>query len=188
MFGNLFLAMSLVSVSALAQKRIVPNPPRPSPEIMKTVQSMNGTWTGRMTARIPEYPAETFDWRMVCRTVAEGAGVSCANSGKASIGSMSESCLLAFDPEGKAVHYMCVTSMGEVHDHKGTWVDDRTIEFEPLHAGLMGQPIVETLRWQFPDAFTIYKTSEVKLANGQTLNFEFRGRRSKMLLLQPLNR
>jgi hypothetical protein len=28
--------------------------------------------------------------------------------GTASIGPMSQSCLLAYDPEGKAVHYMCI--------------------------------------------------------------------------------
>jgi hypothetical protein len=90
---------------------------------------------------------------------------------------MAESCLLAYDPEGKAVHYMCVTSMGEVHDHKGKWVDPKTIDFEPLLAGMMGQPITETLKWYFPDEETISKTSEVKLRDGSVMHFEFKGKR-----------
>jgi len=145
-----------------------------------TVQAMSGTWVGRMTANVPGYPAETFDWKMVCKTIAEGAGVSCVNSGKASIGVLAESCLLAFDPEGKAVHYMCVTSMGEVHDHKGHWSDLRTIKFEPLRAGMMGEPVTETLEWQFPDANTIIKTSDIKLGDGTSMHFEFRGDRGRL--------
>lgn len=153
------------------------NKPPILPEVNKTVEAMNGTWLGRMTAHVPRVPAETFDWSMNCQVVAQGAGLSCSNKGKASIGALSESCLLAFDPEGQAVHYMCVTSMGEVHDHKGKWSDDKTIDFEPLRASFMGQPITETLKWHFPDTGTIDKTSEIKLADGSTMKFEFRGKR-----------
>ena len=67
--------------------------------------------------------------------------------------------------------------MGEVHDHKGQWKDDKTIEFEPLRAGMMGQLVTETNRWYFPDANTIEKTSTVKLADGSSMNFEFHGKR-----------
>jgi hypothetical protein len=149
----------------------------PPPEIAKTVEAINGTWLGKMTAKVAAVPPEVFDWTMNCRVVAGGAGAACTNTGKASIGSMAETCLLAYDPEGKAVHYMCVTSMGEVHDHKGKWIDDKTIEFEPLRAGMMGQLVTETNRWYFPDATTIDKTSIVELVDGSTMSFEFKGKR-----------
>lgn len=154
-------------------------PPRPTmpPEVGRTAEAIQGTWAGSMVANVPGFPAETFDWRMNCTIVALGAGASCTNTGKASIGAMAESCLLAFDPEGKAVHYMCVTSMGEVHDHRGKWKDDKTIEFEPLHAGMMGQQITETIRFYFPTPDTIDKTSEVKLPDGSSMSFEFQGKR-----------
>jgi hypothetical protein len=42
----------------------------------------------------------------------------------------------------------------------------------------MGQPITETLRWYFPDANTIDKTSEVKMADGSIMKFEFKGKRT----------
>jgi hypothetical protein len=170
----------LLAVPVLAQKQdaqVKPSSTAPPPEVSKTVEIMQGTWAGSMVANVPGYPSESFEWTMDCRVVARGAGVSCTNKGKASIGVMAESCLLAYDPEGKAVHYMCVTSMGEVHDHKGKWKDEKTIEFDPLRAGMMGQQITETLRWYFPDANTIDKTSEVKLADGGSMNFEFRGKR-----------
>ena len=72
---------------------------------------------------------------------------------------------------------MCVTSMGEVHDHKGKWKDDKTLEFEPLHAGMMGQQIIETLKWSFPDSHTLAKTSTVTMLDGSSMVFEFTGKR-----------
>jgi len=72
--------------------------------------------------------------------------------------------------------------LGEVHDHKGKWTDGQTIEFEPLRAGMMGQLVTETNRWYFPDANTIDKTSAVTLADGSSLNFEFKGKRNRILL------
>ena len=130
-----------------------------------------------MTARIPGMAPETFNWTMDCRSVALGAGASCANEGKASIGLLAESCLFAYDLDRKAVHYMCVSSMGEVHDHKGRWKDDKTLEFEPLRAGMMGQQITETLKWSFPDSHTLSKTSTVTMPDGSSMVFEFTGRR-----------
>ena len=130
-----------------------------------------------MTANVPGAPSASFDWTMDCKPVSLGTGALCTNSGKSPIGDMAESCLFAYDPEGKAVHYMCVTSMGEVHDHKGKWIDTKTIDFEPLPAGMMGQSITETLKWYFPDEETIDKTSEVKLRDGRVMSFEFRGKR-----------
>lgn len=147
------------------------------PEVKQTVDALTGTWEGQMTATVPGYPPATFNWLMECKTVALGAGVACTNGGIASIGQLSESCLFAFDPEGKAVHYMCVTSMGEVHDHKGHWKDSGVIEFEPLRAGMMGGQVVETLRWQFTGLNSLDKISTVTMSDGRVMTFEFKGKR-----------
>src|SRR5262245_50156577 len=174
------LIFLLGGVSILGQSQNAAPTGPPAPEVAATVHAIQGVWHGKMKADVPGYPAVTFDWAMDCKVVALGAGALCTNTGRASIGLMSESCLLAFDPEGKAVHYMCVTSMGEVHDHKGFWKDNQTIEFEPLRAGMMGKEITETLTWRFPDEQTIDKVSEVKLADGSLMRFEFRGRRGSI--------
>src|SRR5262245_27941866 len=169
----------LLSVPAQGQKQNgerKPQHPSPPPEIKKTVDAIAGEWSGPMTAKVGGM-VETFNWTMDCKTVALGAGATCTNGGKASIGLLAESCLLAYDPEGKAVHYMCVTSMGEVHDHKGQWKNDKTIEFEPLQAGMMGKLATETMRWSFPDAKTIAKTSMVTMPDGSSMTFEFNGKR-----------
>lgn len=182
---RLFLTLTFALACATGSSLIAQvTPPKPitTLEVGRIVEAMSGIWTGKMTANVPGFPAETLDWRMNCQVVAQGAGLLCTNTGKASIGSMSESCLLAFDPEGKAIHYMCVTSMGEVHDHKGKWIDERTIEFEPLRAGFNGQPIIETLRWRFPASDSIDKTSEVKLPDASVMKFEFNGKRRRGLI------
>lgn len=185
MLARFWLAVTLIAFSTAAGNNVAQvRPPEPLArlEVNRIVEAMNGIWTGKMTANVPGAPVESFDWKMNCQIVAKGAGLSCINTGKASIGSMAESCLLAYDPDGKSIHYMCVTSMGEVHDHRGRWVDPKTIEFEPLRAGMMGQPIVETLKWRFVDADTIDKTSEVTLANGSVMKFEFMGKRLRGLV------
>jgi len=177
MFMRFVLVLTFLPILAFGQGQNAAVSPPSAPDIARTTRSIQGIWNGKMTARVPGFEPATFDWKMDCQTVALGAGASCTNTGKASIGLIAESCLLAFDPEGKAVHYMCVTSMGEVHDHKGFWKDSQTIEFEPLRAGMMGQTVTETLRWHFPDTRTIEKTSEVQLTDGSTMRFEYRGKR-----------
>ena len=172
----IFLAASVLYLAPPglnAKPRQQPSPP----EVKKTTDSIVGKWTGQMTARIQGIPPETFPWTMNCKPAAFGAGAACTNEGKASIGSMSESCLLAYDPQGKAVHYMCVTSMGEVHDHKGYWKDEKTIEFEPLRAGMIGKLVTETNRWFFPEPGVISKTSTVTMADGTSMTFEYNGKR-----------
>jgi hypothetical protein len=47
---------------------------------------------------------------------------------------------------------------------------------------MMGQLVTETNRWYFPDARTIDKTSEVRLANGSLMSFEFKGTRQRLLM------
>jgi hypothetical protein len=185
MINNILVWLLVLAAPLIAQKQERKPPLTASPpEVKKTVDAITGRWSGEMTARVPGAPVESFNWMMDCKPIALGSGASCTNHGKASIGVMAESCLLAYDPDGKSVHYMCVTSMGEVHDHRGKWTDDQTIEFEPLRAGMMGQQITETLRWYFPNPNTIDKTSEVKLSDGSSMNFEFKGKRHRGVLLK----
>ena len=150
-----------------------------SPEVKRTVEAITGTWKGEMMADVPGTPPGSISWTMDCKPIALNSGALCTNGGVAPFGELAESCLFALDPQGKAVHYMCVTSMGEVHDHKGRWTDPKTIEFEPLQAGMMGQQVIETLKWRFEDDRTLYKTSEVKLSDGNVMQFSFRGKRSR---------
>jgi hypothetical protein len=165
------MVFALLPARAFPGGTPLPSSPEP-PEVAKTVAAVRGTWTGTMTAEVPGAPPEAFPWTMRCAPEALGAGVACTMKGIASIGRLAQACLVAFDPVGRLVHYMCVTSMGEVHDHKGQWVDSSRVEFEPLQSG----PMVETLLWRFPEASTIEMSSTVA-TGGVPMHFVFRGRR-----------
>ncbi len=113
---------------------------------------------------------------MDCRSAALGSGAVCTSEGTASIGAMSQTCLLAYSPEERTVHYMCVTSMGEVHDHKGQWKTN-SIEFVPLEGFLSGGRMVENVTMSFPDRATIKTRSVVTLPDSSVMTFDFTGAR-----------
>lgn len=173
------IACALAVLPVLAETP--PAPPGPPPsvaaEVRRTVAALVGSWSGRMTATVPDAAPETFPWTMDCKEIALGQGVACTMGGTASIGPLAQTCLVAFDPVGRSVHYMCVTSMGEVHDHDGRWADEQTIEFEPLAGTFMDEPTIEAIHWKFPDPQTIETRTVITLADGDFLRFDFKGRR-----------
>src|ERR1700682_2557683 len=101
MIGNTLGGLIILAAPMVAQKQDSQRrPPASPPEVTQPVEAIAGSWSGQMTAHVPGAPVESFNWTMNCKPIALGSGASCTNTGKASIGSMSESCLLAFDPEG----------------------------------------------------------------------------------------
>jgi hypothetical protein len=74
---------------------------------------------------------------------------------------------------------MCITSMGEVHDHRGRWKGKASVEFEPLVGGLQGRPMTETIIWTFADPGNITMRSVVSLQDmtATSMSFEFTGTR-----------
>jgi hypothetical protein len=156
-----------------------PQPGPPPPEVRRTAEALVGEWVGGLTAIVPGESPETFPWSMTCRAAALGWGAACAMEGKASIGLLAESCLLAYAGESKTVHFMCVTSMGEVHDHKGRWTNEKTVEFESLQGDFMGKTVVETIHWSFPDRSTFETKATVAMPDGSMMRFEYAGRRRR---------
>ena len=171
----------LLSVEALAAPTLPPQPP----EVKRTVDAVVGRWSGSMMATVPGAAPQAFDWSIDCKAAALQAGAICTMKGHASIGDLAQACLVAYDPEGKAVHYMCVTSMGEVHDHKGQWKDGTTVVFEPLVGALQGKPMTETITWAFPDPRRMTTRSVVKLDDESSMSFEFEGMRDDSKLDHP---
>lgn len=146
--------------------------------VLQTVAAVLGSWTGQMTALVPGAGSETFPWKMECHSAALGSGAACTSEGTASIGPMAQSCLLAYSPEEKVVHYMCVTSMGEIHDHKGQWKGG-AIEFAPLEGFLSGGRMVENVTISFLDPATIKTRSAVTLPDSSVMTFDFTGTRKR---------
>src|SRR6516162_5277430 len=171
------LMLAVLAITAGAQAPPPPSPPPPPPQVKQTVEAVSGRWVGQMTAALPGLKPESFPWEMVCRPAALGAGATCAMKGIASIGTIEEACLFAYDPAGKAVHFMCVTSMGEVHDHQGQWSADHEIQFEPYPASWNGKPASEDVRFDFPDSKHIKTSSVITTQDGSKMTFEFHGSR-----------
>jgi len=172
LMATLFTAM--LSPRGMAQTL---QPPNQSPQVKLVVEAVSGHWVGQMIAALPGLRPEPFPWEMVCNPAALGAGASCSMKGAASIGGIEEACLLAYDPDGKAIHFMCVTSMGEVHDHKGQWLSDRKIQFEPYPTSWEGKPATEDVTFNFPDASHIKTRSVITTQDGSEMIFEFHGSR-----------
>jgi hypothetical protein len=152
---------------------------RAEPDAERTVHTTLGRWTGTMVATVPGDKPGRFAWTIDCHVVAGGRGAACEQSGTASIGKIEESCLVAFDPETKAVHKMCVSSAGEVHDHRGAWRDPTTLAFEPLHTTMRGATVTETVTMRFPDATTLVNESVFALPGGATMTFAFTGKKQR---------
>lgn len=174
-----FLFFLFTSVTAFAQdpSGIDLQLERSIQEIRRTVNTVVGRWEGEMTAMVPGMEAESFPWSLECTPVALESGASCVMKGFASIGPIAQGCILAYDPGGKKVHFMCVTSMGEVHDHQGQWNGLNEIEFEPFAGYVNGEPVQETVIWEFPDEQTIHTISIVAGPNKEPMKFTFVGKR-----------
>ena len=173
---NLLTAVFLV-VTCVAQTRPAASQSAPPPEIKQTVQAVSGQWVGSMTAAFPGSKPEEFPWGMSCKAVALGSGAACTMKGVPSIGPIEETCLLAYDAEGKAVHFMCVTSMREVHDHKGRWTSGHSIQFEPYKTTMAGHSVTEDVTFDFPSSERIRTKSVITTEDGSRMTFEFSGTR-----------
>ena len=169
--------VTIFVITCLGQAAQPPAQPPSPPQVKQTVDAVSGYWTGQMTAALPGVKPETFPWEMTCNPAALGAGAACSMKGTASIGAIEEACLFAYDPDGKAVHFMCVTSMGEVHNHKGQWISDHEMRFEPYPTSWDGKPATEDVDIRFPDSRHIQAISVITKQDGNKMTFEFHATR-----------
>lgn len=170
----------VIPIFAIACFAQAPQPlsqPPSARQVKQTVDAVSGHWTGQVTATLPGLKPESFPWEMTCNPAALGSGAACSMEGLASIGAVEEACLFAYDPDGRAVHFMCVTSMGEVHDHKGQWTSDREMRFDPYPTSWDGKPATEDVKVSFPDARHIQTSSVITKQDGNKMRFEFHGAR-----------
>jgi hypothetical protein len=135
----------------------------------RMIASMIGEWSGVMSANVPPN-TEDVPWRISCEPIGRDAGISCRSGGTASIGRLDQSCLLAAAPVSHEIHLMCVSSMGEVHDHRGRY-EDGWLTFEPLRSWIGKDMVEELVKYQIAADGTM-RTSSVVLRQGQpTMRF-----------------
>lgn len=140
------------------------------------IAAMSGEWSGAMRAEVP--PAtEEFPWRVSCAPIARGAGLLCHSGGTGSIGPIAQSCLLAVAPGDEEVHLMCVSSIGEVHDHRGRYYGG-VIRFVPLRARIAGEIAEELVEYRIAPSGNMRTVSIVRRTGRPEMRFTLQARRS----------
>jgi hypothetical protein len=165
------LFVSLVAASALAE------PPAAPPEVKKTVDAFAGKWAfdGVLAFEGKEVKGKlTID----CKKIALGKAVACSMKGKfPGFPDEDSGVLVGYDIGGKAVHFMAMTTGGEVHDHRCQWKDASTLDCGSLaYTAVDGSPATEELAFTWPDA----KSSSFKAiitVGAARVTFEGKGKR-----------
>ena len=169
------IAVAVIALSAVAfaedkkpadAKAKPEAPPPPPPEVKKTTEAFLGAWAGDATLEMGG-KTEKFKVKADCKKIALGNGSHCEMSGKSSMGPMEQSCMTGYDPETKSVHFMCITSMGEVHDHKCAWSDDKTVTCEQYKGTMGGKAMTEDLTFAWADPKTMTSSSVVTSDDGK---------------------
>ncbi len=156
----------------------MPAPPPPSPEVKQTVDAFVGTWTfeGTVTGMGPA-PIKVKE-TVVCKKAAGGRVAAC--SGKGPLpggGTYEDSALVTWSDGDKAVRFVGMSSMGEVHDHKCTWKDDKNLTCDPLSTTEMGNPVTVDLHMTWNDPKTISMSEMATAKDGSKSGFEGTGKR-----------
>lgn len=147
----------------------------PSPEQKKLVAAFNFNGALDTTVTTPDGKTDTFPLRMTCKKSAAGLAVACDLKGKSKLlGAWEGSSLTGYDMGRKEIHFMSMSSDGDVHDHACQWQGDDRITCTPLQqAGTDGKPMTEDL--SFPVASGKVTGFEVKVAGeGGTTTFQAR--------------
>jgi hypothetical protein len=150
------------------------------PEVAKTVDAFVGKWAfeAAFTEGAGGAPTKA-KMKMDCKKIALGQAADCSYATKLPDGGPLEGeAMVAYDRERKEVHFMAMTSQGEVHDHRCRWKDDQTLDCEPLAASAGGQPLKEALSFGWTaggKTMTFKSVSTTK--DGKALTFEGTGKR-----------
>ena len=172
------LTALVLSTTAIAEEKAAAPAPV-TPEVAKTVQAFLGKWTvnGTMTAPALSAPAPT-KMLVDCQLTALGGALNCtAKADITGLGPVEMGTLIGYDPEGKVVHFMVISSAGEFHDHMGTWKDDKTLEFQPLKFKNHGQDATEDFGFSFTGPNAMSFKSVTTNADGTKETFEGTGTR-----------
>jgi hypothetical protein len=158
-----------------------PAQPAPPADVKTTVDMFKGNWSFDSTINATGVPGMDkpvkFKMAFPCKTVADGNAVECTASAKTAMGPFDGTFLVAYDPYSKAVHFISVTNMFEVHDHVCQWKGG-DLSCTPLKAGMGagGDEITEDITMHF-DKNTCDFTSVSHMKGGATMTFAGKGKK-----------
>jgi hypothetical protein len=159
----MFACTTIVSLAAFAQDA----PPADPPEVKQTVDAFVGKWKAKTTLTLPD--GKTVDARetIECKKAAMGRAVHCVDHTTVpGMGKTEFQYLIAYDVDSRSVHLFAVGSTGEVHDHKCTWSDDKTLGCETLKGSSGGAPLSEDLGFSWTDAKTLNMNATIVNKDG----------------------
>lgn len=147
---NVLMGVVFLGLSTTARAGDAPAAPPAAPEVKKTVDALNGTWTFNQVMTMAGAPPVKFVEKMDCKKVAQGRAVHCTDTSTiAGMGTMEYQFLIGYDEETKSVHVFAIGSPGEVHDHKCNWKGDKTLECEQYKGTSGGKPLTEDVSFEF---------------------------------------
>jgi len=118
---------------------------------VKSLQVLIGDWIAEGTLT---FKGKAFNITGTAKLMSAAAGWGVANFSKLDIegvGSYEEVDVIGFDPTEKLFHFFSVTNTGAARDHKGKWLDDKTIRFD--YEGLQeGKTYVEEISVNIPSS------------------------------------
>ena len=170
------LVVSLQAATARAAESAPAAPPMP-PEVKKTVDAFNGKWVfdGVVSMEGKQVKGKiTID----CKKIALGNAVMCTMKGTLpGFPPEDNGVMVGYDMGGKVVHFMAMTTGGEMHDHKCQWKDEKTLSCDPLaYIAMDGSAATEDLSFSWSDP----KTSSFKAlitVGSMKVTFEGAGKR-----------
>lgn len=81
MYKKILFTLLVFVVTVVGQKQNEPQRLPTPPEANQTIDALQGVWHGRVTAKVPGFPVDIFDWTMDCKVTARGAGLLCTGTG-----------------------------------------------------------------------------------------------------------
>lgn len=137
------------------------------PELKRTVDAFAGRWKLQTTMTPPDGKPVKVAETVECKKAVMNKAATCIDrSTIPGMGPTEYAYLVGYDVDTKLVHLFAVGSQGEVHDHKCTWKDEKTLECEPLKATLGGSPITEEITFSWPDAKTLNLSGKITTKDG----------------------
>jgi hypothetical protein len=169
---------------AKAEPAAPPAPPPAPPEVKATVDAFKGNWKFETTMTATGIPGmdkpATSKMTFNCKAVAGGTAVSCDSKMKTPMGPFDALFVVTYDPYSKAVHFMGITNMHEVHDHVCAWAGN-DLNCKPLKGGMGpgGDEITEDLTMTFDEKRknVSFKSVSKMTKGGGTMTFEGKGKK-----------
>ena len=137
----------------------------PLPKEVKKLKSFLGEWIveGRLTFESDTFKVEGL-WKF--DQAAKGWGVlAILKMNIEGLGEYEEVDLVGFDPGSGLFHIFSVTNTAATHDHKGNWLDDKTLKvtYEGLQEGKKQKEEI-TIKFDHPNEWSIH---EIDTINGK---------------------